>query len=244
MASYETFAKIYDEVMDENLYLDWLEFTCRHLEKKQQKLLELACGTGILSVELANLGFEVTGLDLSEEMIALAKERITTDDEGLYFVTGDMLDLKERETYDVVTCYSDSLCYMPNEEAVQQVFDGVYGSLKNEGTFIFDVHSIYQMNEGFSEYCYHYQTDEFAFLWESYPGDYDHSVEHFLTFFVSDKKGKFERFDELHEERTYDVSTYKQLLKQAGFKKIDVFADFEDSEPDDESRRWFFVCHK
>ena len=66
MATYETFAKIYDEVMDENLYLDWLDFTCRHLHKKQQNLLELACGTGILSVELANLGFNVTGLDFTE----------------------------------------------------------------------------------------------------------------------------------------------------------------------------------
>ncbi len=244
MASYETFARIYDEVMDENLYLDWLDFTCRHLRKDQQKVLELACGTGILSVELANLGFEVCGLDLSEDMIKLANKRVTDKDEMLQFKTGDMLKLTDKNTYDVVTCYSDSICYMPNEQAVSNVFSGVYEALKPEGTFLFDVHSIYQVEEGFSEYSYHYQTDDFAFLWESYPGEHLHSVEHFLTFFVSDKQGKFERFDELHEERTYEIKQYELLLKQAGFKSIEVYADFEDTAPDEESKRWFLVCKK
>ncbi|MFW3652754.1 class I SAM-dependent DNA methyltransferase [Vagococcus fluvialis] len=244
MATYETFAKIYDEVMDENLYLDWLDFTCRHLHKKQQNLLELACGTGILSVELANLGFNVTGLDLSEEMIELAQKRTSSDDQGLSFVAGNMLSLTDKNKYDAVTCYSDSLCYMKNESEVAQVFAGVYESLKEKGTFLFDVHSTYKIEEGFAEYSYHYQTDDFAFLWESYPGDEEYSIEHFLTFFVSDKQGKFERFDELHEERTYDLTTYKNLLKQAGFTSVDVFADFEDHQPDEESKRWFFVCKK
>lgn len=244
MATYETFAKIYDEVMDEQLYLDWLEFTCRHLKKNQQELLELACGTGILSVELANLGFNVVGLDLSEDMIKLANKRTSPDDEGLSFMSGNMLELKEKNKYDAVTCYSDSICYMKNDEQVGQVFKGVYETLKETGTFIFDVHSTYQMEEVFSEYSYHYQTDEFAFLWESYPGEEDLSIEHFLTFFVSDKKGKFERFDELHEERTYEIETYKTLLKEAGFESIEVFADFEDVQPDEESKRWFFVCQK
>lgn len=244
MASYETFAKIYDEVMDESLYLDWLDFTCRHLRKDQQQVLELACGTGILSVELANLGFNVCGLDLSEDMIKLAKERINEADEKLSFKTGDMLHLEDKNSFDVVTCYSDSICYMSDEKAVTQVFKGVYDALKEKGTFIFDVHSIHQIEEEFLEYSYHYQTDDFAFLWESYPGEHEFSVEHFLTFFVSDSKGKFDRFDELHEERTYEMSQYKTLLKQAGFNTVKVYADFEDVEPNELSKRWFFVCQK
>lgn len=244
MASYETFAKIYDEVMDENLYLDWLDFTCRHVRKDQQQVLELACGTGILSVELANLGFNVCGLDLSEDMIELAKKRVDEADEKLAFKTGDMLQLEDKNSFDVVTCYSDSICYMPDEQAVGQVFKGVYDALKEKGTFIFDVHSIHQIEEEFSEYSYHYQTDDFAFLWESSPGEHEFSVEHFLTFFVSDKQGKFERFDELHEERTYEISQYEGLLKQAGFNSVKVYADFEDVEPNDASKRWFFVCQK
>lgn len=244
MATYETFAKIYDEVMDDSLYLDWLEFTRRHVNPTAKNVLELACGTGILSVELANLGIQVTGLDLSEDMIKIANKRIDPTDDVVSFKTGDMLALTDEDAYDVVTCYSDSICYMPDEQSVKQVFEGVYRALTSSGTFIFDVHSLYQMNEHFSEYSYHYQTDDFAFLWESYPGDYEHSVEHFLTFFIQESDGLFKRYDELHEERTYDIETYQALLKDVGFSDVKVYADFEDSQPTDESARWFFVCEK
>ncbi|MGX6971261.1 class I SAM-dependent DNA methyltransferase [Vagococcus bubulae] len=246
MTTYQTFAKIYDEVMDETVYEDWLNFTTRHIGDKPKEILELACGTGILSVELANLGHQVVGLDLSKEMIELAKERTTPEDDLLSFEVGDMLDLNKNEDYDVVTCYSDSLCYMPDEEAVQTVFKEVYRSLKSDGTFLFDVHSIFKIEEEFSEYSYHYQTDEFAFLWESYPGDVPYSVEHFLTFFVKEDNQDelFKRYDELHEERTYTIETYQTLLTQAGFSEVIVCADFTDNQPEDESKRWFFICQK
>ncbi len=63
-------------------------------------------------------------------------------------------------------------------------FDGVYSCLEEDGVFLFDVHSLYQIDEVFPDYSYHYQTDEFAFLWESYQGEKDHSIEHFLTFLL------------------------------------------------------------
>jgi len=72
--AYETFAFVYDEVMDSSLYKKWLDFSCRHLGKRKQ-LLELACGTGALAVEFAKAGFDVTGLDLSEEMLMIASQR-------------------------------------------------------------------------------------------------------------------------------------------------------------------------
>lgn len=244
MTIYKTFAHIYDEVMDESVYEEWVDFTTRHIGTRPKSILELACGTGIVSVELANLGHKVTGLDLSEEMIELAKERTTDEDELLSFEVGDMLDLGKNEMYDVVTCYSDSLCYMPDESSVATVFKNVYDALKPEGQFLFDVHSIFKIEEEFSEYSYHYQTDDFAFLWESYPGEVEHSVEHFLTFFVKESEEMFKRYDELHEERTYSIDTYQQLLKKAGFSTVKVCADFTDNEPHQESKRWFFVCRK
>lgn len=244
MTNYRTFARIYDEVMDSSTYEDWLMFTTRHIRPEAKSVLELACGTGILSVELANIGLDVTGVDLSEDMIKLANERRYVDDERLRFEVGDMLDLKKQDEFDVVTCYSDSLCYMPDEQAVARVFKEVYRALKTEGIFIFDVHSIYQIEEVFSEYSYHYQTDEFAFLWESYPGSVPYSVEHFLTFFIPEGKDTFKRFDELHEERTYSIETYKDLLQKAGFKQVKLFSDFTDTPPTDSSTRWFFVCEK
>lgn len=242
--AYETFAFVYDEVMDANLYQKWLDFSKRHLNDKKQ-ILELACGTGALAVAFAKEGYDVTALDLSEEMLMIASNRAIEADVPVQFVEGDMLDLEGIGSYQAVTCFSDSLCYMPDEQSVQQVFDGVVQILAEDGVFIFDVHSQYQINDVFPDYSYHYQTDEFAFLWDSYPGEQKDSIEHFLTFFVQEEEdGHFTRYDELHKERTYSLETYQMMLESAGFQKIEIMADFMDAEPNEKSRRWFFVCQK
>lgn len=241
--AYETFAFVYDEVMDDTLYQQWMDFTLNHLPKKTNQILELACGTGALAVEFAKAGFEVTGLDLSEEMLTLANDRALEEEVSINWLAGDMLDLTDIGTYQAITCFSDSLCYMQNAAQIQQVFEGVYQLLEESGTFIFDVHSTYQIDKVFPDYSFHDQTEDFAFLWDSYPGESVHSIEHFLTFFVKKEGEIFERFDELHKERTYSLETYKQLLMQSGFK-VEVFADFVDEVPHETSKRWFFVCKK
>ncbi|GCF92318.1 methyltransferase [Enterococcus florum] len=241
--AYETFALVYDAVMDESLYQKWLSFSKRQLAAEHQTILELACGTGALAVEFAKAGYQVTGLDLSEEMLTLAQDRALSADTEVTFIAGDMLDLTEIGTYDAVTCFSDSLCYMQDEKQVQQVFQGVYQLLESDGLFLFDVHSLYQMDEVFPDYSYHEQTEEFAFLWDSYPGEVPHSIEHFLTFFVASEDGRFERIDELHKERTYPLASYTQMLENVGFE-VRVMADFTDRVPNAHSKRWFFVCRK
>lgn len=242
--AYETFAFIYDEVMDTSLYEKWLAFSKRHLPADTTEILELACGTGALAVEFAKAGYQVTGLDLSEEMLMIASDRAFSEEAAVQFIQGNMLDLADIGQYEAITCYSDSLCYMDSAEKVQQVFDEVYQALKENGTFLFDVHSLYQIEQVFPEYSYNYQTEEFAFLWDSYPGNKKASIEHFLTFFIQEEDGRFSREDELHQERTYPLERYQVMLENAGFTNIQMMADFTDEKPNETSRRWFFVCQK
>ena len=241
-ASYEEFARVYDSVMDEELYDLWFEFSQRHFPAKTQNIMELACGTGILSIRFSQAGYEVTGVDLSEEMLTIADKRARQMGAKITFAAGDMRELSGETTFDVLTCYSDSLCYMSNASEVQRVFDGVYNSLNAEGVFIFDVHSTYQVDSVFPGYSYHENDEDFAFLWDSFVGDYPHSVVHELTFFVKDSDGKFVRKDEVHQERTYPIKEYLTRLQK--FSKVEVYADFEDEKPEEESLRWFFVCKK
>lgn len=244
--AYETFAFVYDEVMDETLYQQWLDFSKRHLPSETCNILELACGTGALAVAFAKAGYHVTGLDLSEEMLMIASQRAFEEETPIQFVEGNMLDLSEIGQYQAITCFSDSLCYMKNEQEVQQVFDEVYQALEENGRFIFDVHSIYQIDTVFPEYSYHYQNDQFAFLWDSYPGKEKHSIEHFLTFFVEDPEeaGKFIREDELHQEQTYSLDNYLIMLENSGFSKVEAFGDFTDEQPKEDTKRLFFVAYK
>lgn len=243
---YKTFAFVYDEVMDPSLYNEWLAFSKRHLPDGTKRILELACGTGALACDFARDGYDVTALDLSEEMLSVASERAEEEGVAVQFVQGDMMELSEVGTYEAITCFSDSLCYMPDQQSVQQVFDTTYEALEEGGTFIFDVHSIFQVDEVFPEYSYHYQTDDFAFLWDSYPGPEQHSIEHHLTFFVKEKPEdqSFIRHDELHEERTYSLENYFMMLESANFSDIKMYGDFTDESPSENTTRWFFVCRK
>ena len=243
--SYQTFAQVYDAIMDETLYDRWGEFVDSQLLNKKPPVLELACGTGALAVALSKRGYDVTGLDLSDNMLSLASERALKEQVKLPLIQADMMDLSEIGQYEAVTCFSDSLCYMPNEEAVLKVFQEVYNVLTDNGMFLFDVHSIYQTDVVFPGYMYNDQSDEISFLWKSYAGEKAHSVEHDLTFFVYDEElDLYDRYDETHKERTYSLEQYKSLLSKAGFSSIEASADFGESEITEESPRWFFVCTK
>ena len=244
MEIYEKFASVYDAIMDDSLYDKWTAFSLRHFPKGKKTLLELACGTGIQSVRFAQESLEVTGLDLSSDMLKIARKRAQAAGFDLPFLQANMLDLSAAGQYDLVTCYSDSLCYMQDEVEVGDVFKQVYDHLNEGGRFIFDVHSTYQIDELFPEYSHHENAEDFAMVWDTYADEAPHSVVHELTFFIQDEDGRFSRFDEVHEERTYDILTYDILLEQAGFKSFKVYADFEDEEPGDTSQRWFFVCEK
>ena len=105
--NYQKFAEVYDAIMDDSLYDKWTDFSLRHFPKNKKKLLELACGTGIQSVRFSQAGFDVTGLDLSEEMLDVARQRAKEAGEAINFKQGNMLDLSQAGQYDLVTCYSD-----------------------------------------------------------------------------------------------------------------------------------------
>lgn len=239
--SYNWFAQIYDELMDDTLYSKWLEYTTDRISKSDA-ILELGCGTGILGIMLSKTGYNMTGLDLSEEMLSLAYDRQVKEDTFFPLLQRDMRDLSELPEYDAVVCYSDALCYMTNEQELLAVFKEVQSSLATGGIFLFDVHSVYKMNE-FLETSFHAEVENIFFAWDSYQGDHSYSVEHHLSFFVHSKENKYERFEEVHKERTYPLDTYRNLLKQAGFNTIEVTADFGE-EVTETSRRWFFEARK
>lgn len=243
--SYDIFAQVYDDLMDEELYDSWVNFTTQSLPLKNQQVLDLACGAGHLAIRMKQEGYNVTGLDLSSQMIEIAKQRAEDAELTIPFVIGNMLDLSAVNQFDAVTCYCDSICYLPDADAVQKAFEEVYQHLTKEGVFLFDVHSIYQIDEVFPGYTFNDQTEEISFLWKSYVGEFPHSIEHDLTFFVyQDEIDLYERFDETHKERTYPIKQYLSMLKKAGFTSIEISANYGKDEINKDSTRWFFVCHK
>lgn len=242
---YSSFAAVYDKLMDTDLYSQWRDYVLQRVQPANQELLELAGGSGSLALLLDEAGFSVTNFDLSGDMLALAEQKIDADNRKIPLILGDMRDLSDMPTYQVVTCFDDSICYMQDLDEVQAVFDGVYAMLAKGGDFMFDAHSIYQMDTVFPGYMYNYQTEDYAFLWNSYEGEVAHSVEHDLTFFVYDEKiDAYHPLIETHHERTYEVASFVKALEKSGFTDIEVTADFGQSPVEATSTRWFFHAKK
>lgn len=242
---YSSFAKLYDELMEPTMYDQWLDFVEQELPKTTGQILDLACGAGRLAVMLAQNGYQVSGVDLSEEMLALAEMHAREADLAIPFMQGNMLDMSALGQYSAVTCFADSFCYLQDEAQVLQAFKEVYQHLENDGKFIFDVITPYQTDEVYPGYMYNYTTEDQAFIWSSFTDEFEHSAVHELTFFVwNEALASYERVSEIHHERTYELEVYQRLLTQAGFKDITVSADFGKGELTLETTRWFFSCHK
>lgn len=246
--SYERFAYIYDYLMQDVHYDGWLDFVKRQSETyavKGKDIVDVACGTGELSIRLAEEGYSVTGVDLSEDMLVIAQQKALDRNSSLSLFQQDMAQLDLQREYDLITIFCDSLNYLEKEEDVIHTFGHVHKHLKQEGLFLFDVHSLYKMSQIFMNQTFTLTDDAVSYIWDCFPGDAPNSVEHELTFFVRDEETElYEKVEELHKQRTYPVLQLTEWLDHEGFEVLDVSADFTELPPSDDSERIFFTCRK
>lgn len=246
--TYERFAYVYDELMKDAPYEKWLMILTAKLEQYGiggRKVLDLACGTGEMTVELAQHGFEVTGVDLSDEMLLVANEKAVKLGLSIPLFQQNMAELEGLGQFDCVTIFCDSLNYLRDEEDIVKTFSRVHKHLKDGGLFMFDIHSLYKMEEIFSDHTFAVNGEEVSYIWDCFPGEEPYSVEHDLSFFVrDDESGLYDRFDELHYQRTYPVEQYKKWLEQAGFTVSEILADLEEAPLVTETERILFVASK
>lgn len=246
--SYQQFAYLYDQLMQDAPYDEWVRFVKAKLAKYQvvgKSLLDLACGTGELSVRFAKEGFAVTGVDLSSDMLAVAQAKSQEKGLSIPFYEQDMAHLEGHEVYDIIGIFCDSLNYLQSDEDVIHTFSNVHQYLKDDGIFFFDVHSIYKISEVFINQTYCLSEEHLSYIWNSFAGGDPNSVEHELSFFVLDElSGKYDRIDELHYQRTYPIGQYSDWLQAAGFELLEISADFKDAAPQQNSERIFFIARK
>ncbi|MEH7111997.1 methyltransferase domain-containing protein [Neobacillus niacini] len=246
--SYEQFAYLYDELMQDAPYDEWVRFVKEKLDKYQvdgKSLLDLACGTGELSVRFAKEGFSVTGVDLSADMLAVAQAKAQEEGLNIPFFEQDMANLEGHGEFDIIGIFCDSLNYLKSDLDVIHTFSCALEHLKDSGILFFDVHSTYKISQLFIDQTFTMAEDHLSYIWNSFAGELPNSVEHELSFFVLDEQtGKYDRFDELHYQRTYSVQQYSAWLEQAGFEILEVSADFQPTDPQPNSERIFFIARK
>lgn len=240
--TYGIFAYVYNELMDDSLFEKWRDYVNKNLKNTDSSILELGCGNGKLGILLKKIGYDIKGLDISEEMLSLAQQNQEAAGTSFPLIQGDMRDLADLGEHEAIISFCDTLCYLPTPEDLRTVFHQVHQHLKEEGLFLFDVFTTEHIAE-LDGYAYHDEIPGLVFLWDSYEGLHEHSIEHELSFFREQEDGLYQRKIELHQERTYPLSFYVKQLEEAGFKKIEVVADF-DQEVTGANTRWFFKAQK
>ena len=214
---------------------------------KPRTILDIACGEGTFAVAMAQKGLQVTGVDLSPQMLQLARERAERENVNAEFLLQDMRSLAfEDKRFDLVTCWFDSLNYLLELEDLQRTFAGVYRALKKTGLFIFDMNTIYGLVVNWQRYpCYVQQDTSELFEIQRVSYDFAHNLAIMrITGFL--KQGDvWTRMDEVHRERGYTLEEIRQCLKETGFQELACWGSLEEmSEPKPDSGRVWFVTTK
>lgn len=247
LASYESFARVYDTFMDNVPYEEWCKYLHTLLKKygiEEGLVLELGCGTGSMTELLAGLGYDMIGVDNSVEMLEIAMEKREQSGHDILYLMQDMREFELYGTVRAVVSVCDSMNYITQEDDLLTVFKLVNNYLDPNGVFIFDLNTVYKYEELLGERTIAENREESSFIWENWYDPDTQINEYDLTLFIENSDGLYEKYEETHYQRAYTLEKIKDLLAQAGLKLEAVYDAFTQDAPKEESERVYFVARE
>ena len=248
---YEAIAGVYDQLNRELDYSAWAAFfeRCfdRYLTERPELVLDLACGTGRMSRELAGRGYDVIGVDGSADMLTEAYgQELPEGAKPILYLCQDMRSFELYGTVGAVVCCLDSLNYLLEERELATVFSLVHNYLDPDGLFLFDVNTPYKFERvyGDNAYILEDETDGRA-VFCGWQNQYDPTTgvcDFYLSVFEETEEGSYLRSDEHQRERCYSADALKRILSESGFELLGIFKDFDWREPDERTERWYFAA--
>lgn len=190
--SYESFARVYDELMDNVPYDEWTSFLMDVLQKSDIRdglVCELGCGTGNVTQRLANAGYDMIGIDNSYDMLTIAREKQYDTDEPVSTILYLQQDMREFELYGTVRAIvsiCDSVNYMQKPEDLVTVFKLVNNYLDPKGLFLFDFNTEYKYREVIGDCTIAENREDCSFIWENHYDLESKINEYDLTIFVKE----------------------------------------------------------
>ena len=222
---YEQFSYAYDRMMKNVNYTRWCDYIVSLFNMYRcnpRNILDLGCGTGSLTILLASKGYKVTGLDRAEGMLNVAREKAENEDLKIALQQGDMIDFEISEKFDAILCTYDSINYAINENELSLMFETVAKHLTSDGLFIFDVTTERNIVEHFHNKTFSENHQDYSYIWKNTYLYNTKMCRTFLTFFIRDRD-LFRRYEEIHQQRIYEVSTVSSLLKATGYKLLSAY---------------------
>ena len=242
---YKNFSYYYDILMRDIDYKTWGNYIKEIIEKnnvKHNDVLEMACGTGNISIDMAKRGYKVTAFDISEDMLSVASNKAAVQGANIQFLYQDMTNIKIGKDFGIILCLCDSVNYITETSDLANLFKWVYSHLKDNGIFIFDINSSYKLKNIIGNNTFTYNKDDLAYIWDNYMTD-ENTIEFYVTFFA--RQGQlYRRFDELHIEKIYETQDILNMLSDAGFSDIGVNEAFTFDSVTKTSERINFIVNK
>lgn len=246
MSRYASFAEYYDSLTSNVDYRKTAKYVSDILSENginKGILLDLACGTGTMSLIMAQKGYDVIGVDNSPEMLGEAREKALEAGEDILFLCQDMCSIDLYGTVDCTVCLLDSLNHLESKEELLQAFKRVSLFTVPGGLFVFDVNTEYKHKYVLGNNTFVYENDDVYCVWQNEYDDESKTVEIFLDFFQEENE-LYRRSSEYFAERAFSDSDIRNLLSEAGFTDIKAYGELRKTAPSDTEERVFYVARK
>ena len=243
---YDLIAPIYDCINGEIDYSAWADFFekvfDRYMPRRPELILDLGCGTGRMTLELAKRGYDMTGVDYSTEM--LNKARIRADESGadVLWLCQDMTAFELYGTVDATVSCLDCINHLTTARELDDCFKLVHNYLIPNGLFIFDINGKYKFEKIYSDRSYIMEQGDDMCIWQNFYNPKTFLCDFYITVFGKNSGSTYLRSDEIQTERMYTVRSIKQHLKRNGFEFLGAYSDFDFTLATDSDERIFFVA--
>lgn len=244
-SDYALLSEYYNRFTDDVPYDRWADFFEHVFLEKQQKpeiILDLACGTGSLTCILAQRGYEMIGVDQSEDMLMVAMDRCAEQplDKRPVFLHQSMDELDLYGTIDACLCCLDSINYVTDPDVLREAFRRVQLFLMPDGLFIFDINTRHKL-ERIDGQSFVREDEDVYCVWQARIDEQD--ICHYdFDIFELNEDGAWNRYQEHHAERIYSMAFLVQLLRETGFVDIEVRGELSDDPPTEDEERIFILA--
>ena len=248
MEAYTGFAEVYDLFMDNVPYEQWAEYITGLLREygiEDGLVLDLGCGTGTMTELLAEAGYDMIGIDQSEEMLEEALEKKEASGHDILYLCQDMREFELYGTVRAIVCVCDSMNYILEEEEILDILSAAaYNYLDYDGLFIFDLNTEYKYREILGEQTIAENRQEGSFIWENYYDEAQRINEYQLTLFVKEKEDLYRKFEETHYQRAYSLDTVRNLVERSGLRLLHMYDAFTREPAREDSERIYVICQR
>ena len=234
MESYTILAKYYDKLMKDFSYSAYLDFIKGYVKGEG---VDLACGTGEMTIALAKKGCKMIGADLSNDMLNIARDKARKAGKNIIFIQDDIKKFQPPHPVDFVTCVCDGFNYLPS---ISEAINKVSTYLKKGGYFIFDLSSQYKLQEVLGNNTFCEDIKDVTYIWSNKLKD--NHVDMQVSFFEQTKGDLYTRIDETHTQYIHSVNEIKSIL-DANFE-YNVYDGQTFSDIKDDSLRYLFIAKR